>query len=73
MEVCACKVDANRGNVRLGVGVVGESEQQAGLAHTRISNQEQLEQIIATRQMNHLKKAYYSGFMLCSDGADYSQ
>lgn len=37
--VGAHKVDTNGGDVALRVGVVGETEEQAGLAHTRVPDQ----------------------------------
>lgn len=48
------EIDPNGGNVRLGVCVVGETEQETGLAHAGVSNQEQLEQVVAAkrRKMN---------------------
>lgn len=41
------KIHTNRRNVRLRVRVVGKSKQQTRLSDTRVSNQEQLEEIIA--------------------------
>ena len=40
------KVYADGGNVALGVGVVGETEEQARLSDARVANKEQLEQVI---------------------------
>lgn len=42
------EVDADRGDVGLGVGVVGESKQQARLAHTGITDEEQLEEVVVS-------------------------
>lgn len=42
------EVDADRGDVRLGVCVVGESEQQAGLSYTGVSNEEELEEVVVS-------------------------
>jgi hypothetical protein len=44
------KVDANGGDVALGVGVVGKAEQQARLAHARVADEKQLEKIVAARR-----------------------
>ncbi len=41
------EVDADGGDVGFGVGVVGEPQQQAGLAHAGVADQEQLEQVVA--------------------------
>jgi uncharacterized protein YcfJ len=41
------KINANGGNVRLGVRVVGESEQQTRLSDTGISNEKEFKEIIA--------------------------
>lgn len=43
------KVHSDGGNVGLGVGVVSESEQQTGFADSGVSNQEQLEQVVAKK------------------------
>jgi hypothetical protein len=40
------KIHSNGANVRLCVGVVRKTQQQARLAHSRVSDQQQLEQII---------------------------
>mmetsp|Transcript_36305 Transcript_36305/g.85696 ORF Transcript_36305/g.85696 Transcript_36305/m.85696 type:complete len:230 (+) Transcript_36305:105-794(+) len=40
------KVDANGADVALGVRVVGEAQQQAGLAHTRVADQHKLEDVV---------------------------
>jgi len=40
------EVDADGGDVRLRVSVVGEPEQQTGFAHPRVSDQQQFEKII---------------------------
>ena len=42
------KIYTNGGYIALRVRVVGETKQQAGLADTRVTDQEQLEQVIAT-------------------------
>lgn len=41
------KVHADGRNVRFSVGVVCESKEQTGLSYTRVSNKEQLEEVIA--------------------------
>jgi hypothetical protein len=43
------EIDANGGDVGLGVGVVGEPQQQARLSDTGVSNQQELEEKIAVR------------------------
>ena len=42
------EVDADCGDVALGVGVVGESKQQAGLSDTRVTDEEELEQVVVS-------------------------
>jgi hypothetical protein len=42
------EVNTDGGDVALGVGVVCESEQQAGLADARVSDQEELEEVIVS-------------------------
>lgn len=42
------EVDTDRGDVGLSVGVVGESQQQARLSHTGVSDKEQLEEIVVS-------------------------
>ncbi len=44
------EVDADGGDVGLGVGVVGEAEEEAGLAHAGVADQEELEQIVTERE-----------------------
>lgn len=61
----AYKVNANGGNVRLGVGVVRESQQQAGLAHAGVADQQQFEQVV-TGMGNYIRLwfvTHYSGFI----------
>jgi len=43
------KVHADGGDVALGVGVIGKSEQQTRLSNTRISDKEELEEIVVFR------------------------
>lgn len=43
------EVDANCRDVGLGVGVVGEPEQQARLANTRITDEQELEQVVVSK------------------------
>ena len=45
---CTHKVDADGGDVALGVGVIGKSEQQTRLSNTRISDKEELEEIVVS-------------------------
>lgn len=44
----AYKVDADCGNVGLGVGVVGKSQEQAGLSNTGVTDEEELEEVIVS-------------------------
>lgn len=44
----AYEINANSRNIALGVGVVGESQQQARLSDTGISNQEELEEVVVS-------------------------
>mmetsp|Transcript_2883 Transcript_2883/g.8308 ORF Transcript_2883/g.8308 Transcript_2883/m.8308 type:complete len:245 (-) Transcript_2883:2377-3111(-) len=54
------KVNADGGDVRLSVRVVGEAEEQAGLTHATVANQHQLEHIVVLlchgnfRRLEHL-------------------
>ena len=41
------KVNTNRGDVRLSIGVVCKSKKQTRLSDARVSDQEELEEIIA--------------------------
>jgi hypothetical protein len=43
------KVHTNRRDVGFGVGIIGKSEQQTRFTNTRISNEEELEQIVAAK------------------------
>lgn len=42
------EVDTNCGDVALRVGVIGESKKQAGLSYTRVSNEQELEQVVVS-------------------------
>jgi hypothetical protein len=42
------EVDADGGDVGLGVGVVGESQQQARLADTGVTDEQQLEEVVVS-------------------------
>ena len=44
------EVHANCTDVGLCVGVVSKTKQEAGLTHTRVSNQEKLEQVVVFRR-----------------------
>lgn len=46
----AYEVDTDCGDVRLGVGVVGETQQQAGLSNTGVTDEEELEKVIVSGQ-----------------------
>lgn len=48
------KVNANGADVWLSVGIIGETQQQARLANTRVANEKQLEQVIAKRKQIRL-------------------
>lgn len=42
------EVDANRGDVTLGVGIICESKEQAGLSDTRVSDKQKLEEVVVS-------------------------
>jgi hypothetical protein len=42
------KVDADRGDVGLGVGIVGEPQQEARLADTGVTDEQQLEEVVVS-------------------------
>jgi len=44
----AYEVDADSGNVGLGVGVVGEPQEQARLADTGVTDEQELEEIVVS-------------------------
>lgn len=44
----AYEVNTNCGDVGLGVGVVGETQEQAGLSNTGITDEEELEEVIVS-------------------------
>lgn len=44
----AYEVDTDCGDVGLSVGVVGESEEQAGLSNTGVTDEEQLEEVVVS-------------------------
>jgi hypothetical protein len=50
----ACKqdstyeVDADRGDVGLGVGVIGKSQEQARLSDARVSDKEEFEEVVVS-------------------------
>lgn len=60
----AYKVDTDCGNVGLGVGVIGKSQEQARLSNTGVTDEEQLEEVIVSAQVvNSLFQAHKkSGF-----------
>lgn len=43
------KVNTDGGNVRLGVGVIGKSQQQTRLSNTGITDEEELEEVVVSR------------------------
>lgn len=63
-ETDAYKVDTDCGNVGLGVGVIGKSQEQARLSNTGVTDEEQLEEVIVSaRVVNSLFQAHKkSGF-----------
>ncbi len=44
LHACTYKVDADGGDVGVSEGVVREAQEEAGLAHARVADQDQLEQ-----------------------------
>ena len=42
------EVDTDGGDVRLGVGVVGKSQQQARLSNTGVTDEEELEEVVVS-------------------------
>ena len=42
------EVNANGGDVGLGIGVVGKSQKQAGLSHAGVTNEQKLEEVIVS-------------------------
>lgn len=44
------EIDTDGGDVGLGVGIIGKSQQQARLSNTGISDEEELEEIIVSRE-----------------------
>lgn len=45
----AYEIDTDCGDVGLGVSVVGKSQQQARLSNTRVSDEEELEEVVVSR------------------------
>lgn len=41
------KVHTDRADVALGVGIIGETQKQTRLAHARVANEQQLEEVVA--------------------------
>lgn len=63
------EVNTDGGDVALSVGVVSEAEEQAGLAHARITDEKELEEVVAVVVSTTVKKnlsgiAYYSVFIV---------
>lgn len=55
----AYKVDADCGDVGLGVGVIGKSQEQTRLSNTGVTDEEELEEIIVSaRVVNSLFQAH---------------
>jgi len=43
------EINTNGGDVGLCVGIIGKSQKQARLSDTRVSNEEQLEEVVVSR------------------------
>jgi len=59
VEICdlcgrTYEIDANGGNVTLGVSIIRETKQEARLSDSRVTNQQELEQVIAVGQRKHV-------------------
>lgn len=48
MNEAPYEVDTDRGDVGLGVSVVGETQEQTRLSDTRVTNKQQLEQVVVS-------------------------
>jgi hypothetical protein len=48
----AYEVDSDGGDVRLRVCIIGESEQQARLSYTGVTDEEKLEEIVVSRRIS---------------------
>ena len=46
------EVDSDCANVGFGVRVVGKTQEQAGFAHAGVTDQEELEQVVAGKKRN---------------------
>lgn len=62
------EVNTDGGDVRLGVGVVGETQQQTRLSDSGIANEQKFEEVIAKKQgklinLSENLETYYSGFI----------
>lgn len=57
----AYEVDTDRGDVGLGVGIIGETQQQAGLSHTGVTDEEQLEEVVVSDGRGTSSSAYSRG------------
>lgn len=44
----AYEVDTDCGDIRLGVSIIGEPQEQAGLSNTGVSDEEQLEEVVVS-------------------------
>ena len=55
------KVDTDRADVALGVGVIRETQKQAGLADTRVTDQQELEEEVAAPKEKHGENARQFG------------
>lgn len=42
------EIDTDGRNVGFGVGVIGETKQQAGLSYTRVADEEELEEVVVS-------------------------
>lgn len=55
------KIDTDGRDVGLGVGVIGESQKQARLSNTGISDEEELEEIVVSGKAVHVRKKCQPG------------
>lgn len=56
-ECCAYEVDTDCGDVGLGVGVVGEPQQQARLSNTGVTDEEQLEEVVVSMKCQQVVRS----------------
>lgn len=44
------EVDTDSRNIRLGIGIIGKSEEETGLPDSRVSDEEKLEEVVVPRE-----------------------